>query len=583
MAGKFDSWTSRFAPDIADTVRRFKYASALLVLTTIVALLIINEFVDTNDFGVWPRLGAGLAFGALLAAGVALHLKTRRATTAATRYLAYLPTLIVVALFQITDTRFALPWLLPVIVILIVSLSTSFDGGKNKDGQQIAFWKSNSRAIPTAVFAVAIGLVIGLALFATSWSLEMLFSFDIAWILERWVYPVLAFLLIPLYWLSTLPRPGEDIGVLPAAGLVGQFVMIPFTLIYALILHAYAIQILIAGALPVGVVGQMVFYFMIAGLLTWILVYPGVVPQSPLVRLFRISWFGLSVVPLILFSIALWERVEAFGLTPMRVIFIGFGVWAAGATVLFLLTRGRADIRWIPGLAALVLLVLSVGPQNIENLPRWQQTLRLQALVSDAYTPEGFVWDIDSRRAASAAFDYLAFEAGERSRIDDIMRAELGGEVIPERISLEDLRTLTGLNRLLPGASGELGEIQQLNLRQEHQLSAAVDTRAYPYFYGVVAISPRTAPLEDAVLDLWIEGDEIAVARNGVEVGRVSARDWIEQQTGDTITDPLLVIESGEAAVYIQSLSYGLTLQGDEEILEIRSAYGYAFSAEPDL
>ena len=90
--------------------------------------------------------------------------------------------------------------------------------------------------------------------------------------------------------------------------MIGKFILIPLLLAYAAILLVYAVQIVITRQLPEGMLGWMVLGFVTAGAGAWLVLHPEFLRDSIIVRFFRRWWFWLTIVPLILYFVAVQVR-----------------------------------------------------------------------------------------------------------------------------------------------------------------------------------------------------------------------------------------------------------------------------------
>ncbi|RYH13673.1 MAG: DUF4153 domain-containing protein [Alphaproteobacteria bacterium] len=325
-----------------------------------------------------------------------------------------------VGLFEVTDIAWFVPFALPVVSVLWLSVSpfTRIGRGSAREDQQNRFWIINHQALATAAIAGGAFAIIALGFLIIERSLSMLFGLETGALFYQWLLPFTGLFLTPVYWLSTLPKLSEIEAVQAerpefigkAVGFLGQFVLVPFLFVYALILLAYTAQIIVTQKLPEGMIGWMVMGFVIVGAASWLVLHPPFMRGKPLVRLFRRLWFWLTLVPLGLFFFAVWVRVDAYGLTSERILLVAGGVWATALAAIFLLRRG--DIRLIPAMAAVLLLVLSFGPWNFAYLPQQQQLERLDALVMNAgadksATPPRADWNGAEISAARGIIDYL--------------------------------------------------------------------------------------------------------------------------------------------------------------------------------
>ena len=413
-------WSERLAPDVLRTWRRFPLAVPLQVLATLVALAVINDWLSSRD-EFWARAFGGLATGAAFSVAGNLFAESRLDRRRLGLVLAYVVPLAVVALCQVRDSTNFVPYLLPVISIFWMSVAGFLRIGKGVDAaaQQDRFWWLNHRAFTSAVLAVAGFVIVSIGFFAIEQSLSILFGLRTGDVFEKGVLPVAGLLLAPVYWLATLPRldeyePGslvEPDFISRAIGFLGQFILAPILIAYAAILLAYAAQIALSRQFPNGMLGWMVLGFTSSGAATWLLLHPAFLRGRLLVGFFRRAWFWMTIVPLGLFAVAVGMRIGAYGLTVERMLLVAGGVWAGALTLAFLL--GRGDIRFIPGVAGLLFVVLSIGPWNLVNAPRVDQALRLERALTEAgASGKGGAphWTPETADDAKGAIGYLSGE-----------------------------------------------------------------------------------------------------------------------------------------------------------------------------
>lgn len=429
----FRAWLEKQAPDFLLTWQRFWFAIVLALANTLVVIGALNSVSWLQDEH-WMRAVLGLATGAVLAVAGVYFSESRPTARLAGLLLTYLLPVAAIGAFQVTDTAWIVPWALPAISLLWLSVSpfTRIERGAPRAEQQDRFWWINQQAIATAVIAAAAALIIGLGIAAIERSLSILFGLETGEIFYKTVLPFVGLFLAPVYWLATLPRlsgyrAGEldRVDFLPLSiGFIGQFILVPLLVIYALILLAYAAQIAITQKLPQGMIGWMVLGFVITGAATWLIEHPAFMRARLLVRLFRAWWFWLTLAPLVLFFIAVWVRVDAYGLTAERILLLAGGVWAAALALVFII--GRGDIRLIPALAAFILLLLSVGPWNYSYLAQSTQALRLDALVMNAgadksASPPRGDWNAEEIAEARGIIDYLTGSREGQRAVREVM------------------------------------------------------------------------------------------------------------------------------------------------------------------
>lgn len=286
----------------------------------------------------------------------------------------------------------------------------------------------------TAVgFATLGSTIYQLGLIAIMVALKSLFGINIKDTIEHFLLPIGLGFLAPLFWLASLPPVDEDYNdlyenpgfVSKSVAFLGSWLLSPLTLIYALILLAYGVKIVIAGELPNGEIGQLTSPFLIIGTLTWLALEPPFISKNTLAKTFRKLWWPVSIPAALLLAVAVFVRIGEYGFTPERFALLGLVIWSFGLALWFIFAPAlRRDIRLIPGFAAVLLAVGAVGAGGLSILNQGQ---RLDANLSAAVVvnEQGAVSDIKdiaAARRAKGALEYLMRHSGE-SRVKRILSA----------------------------------------------------------------------------------------------------------------------------------------------------------------
>ena len=377
----------------------------------------------------------GLATGAIFATGGALFAESRPAGSILGIVAAYLVPLAAIAAWQVTDTTWLIPFALPVIGTLWTSVAAidprlarspparrprTASGGSTTSPSPRA--PSSASPISSSSSAPSPSARPSTSSSASTSSTP----------LYKVALPAIGGFFAPLYWLSTLPRaadyqPGRleapDF-LIRAVAMIGKFILIPLLLAYAAILLVYAVQIVVTQQLPEGMLGWMVLGFVTTGAGAWLVLHPEFLRDSIIVRFFRRWWFWATIVPLILYFVAVQVRIDAYGFTPERLLLVWGGVWATSLTALFLFRRG--DIRLIPAIAAVCLLLATVGPWNVVNLSRLQQSATFDNLLP-LTGPNGEsygimpTWTPEEATKARSAVDYLVQDEEGREAVRRVL------------------------------------------------------------------------------------------------------------------------------------------------------------------
>ncbi len=589
------SWLQRLAPDVAATVRRFPFAIILAACTTVVFLLSLNADWRLDEEG-WLRLFIGFATGAVCAVAGVFFAESRPQARRTAIVLAYVLPVAVVALCQVRDAGWVVPFALPAASILWLSVSPFTRPGQGAEGEDLQrrFWWINQRAVATAALAALAFAVIAIGVAAIERSLSLLFGIESGDLFYRWVLPVVGLFLVPVYWLATLPRVDDydatDMErpdfIASALGFLGEFVLAPFLGIYALILLAYTVQIAITQQLPTGTIGWMVMGFVVAGAATWLVLYPPFLDRKPLVRLFRRAWFWLTLIPLALFFLAVWIRVDAYGLTTERLLLVLGGLWAAILSVVFLL--GRGDIRLIPALAGGILLVFSFGPWSYLAWPDHDQGARLSRLLADVKDPTASVstpdWDADEQARARSAIDYLLHSNHGKQTLERIL---LDYGFVWEG-SWTDPGTLM---RDLGYPDNAVSRAESISgIRDE---TTGVDVSKTPLMLGKIRVS-HDYDGDRFGYRFRVEGGEMVVRPTGVQpadptvLARLSLGPWLEKQRRGSAGEPWgvvvepwldLNIEGRAFRIVVESFVIDIRHESDGPRRTLQTLEGVVFAA----
>lgn len=291
-----------------------------------------------------------------------------------------------------------------------------------------AFWQYNRRLFESFLRAAVFAAVLFAGLAVALLALDKLFSVP----MPDDVYPrlwfIMAFLVHPWIFLAGVPDEVEELEfhTYPRAlKIFTQYVLTPLVAIYLVILVLYLGKIIVTGEWPDGWIGYLVTSVSVAGLLGFLLVHPlRSLPEEGWIRLYARGLFIGLIPAAIMLLLALWQRVEAYGLTPLRTLGLLLGVWLLGIAVMYTLWRGTS-IRTIPLSLAAVLAVFFGGPLGVRHLSVNSQADRLSRLLSDSDQTEhrareasaalGFLLQYDARDAVERIFGDSALAAVDLS------------------------------------------------------------------------------------------------------------------------------------------------------------------------
>ncbi len=543
-----------FAPDVAKTIQRFPLPTLFLAIGTALLITITNDFlIGEDDF--WLIMALGFMTAALYATAGRLFAESRGSNLISIILLEIIIPMAVIAAMQIKSFTLLFPFFLPLIGIFWLSVAPFTKIGKGEERQEIQdrFWIMNHRAVASAIIAGFGFAIIALGMISIERAFALLFGIDISGIFYEYLLPFAGLFLVPFYWLSTI----EDLDKLSAKeldnpdfiskaiGFLGQFLFVPFLLAYALILLVYAGQIVVFQTMPVGTLGWMVLGFTITGAVAWLLVYPSFMTQKIMVRLFRKTWFWLTIVPLVLFVIGVYIRINVYGLTPERMLLVAGGVWALFLTILFL-SKKFADIRLMPALAGIIFIILSIGPFNIIYAPILNQASRLETALESANKDEqeAFLWEDENANKAIGAIDYLYREDDAQELLQNIFASyNLGYE---EEYSKSEIYKLVNLDNF----KSELTEETHRSFRSVK--GKYFDLTATPYYLGKITIiqfdSMAKSREEKSTDPIYFEISDqtLNISNDQRQKTTYELSVWLEKQQERELTNPEIYFKLGE-------------------------------------
>lgn len=269
-------------------------------------------------------------------------------------------------------------------------------------------WSYQFGILKNTLIAGIASLILILGLFLILFALAYLFSIKFYNHTNDDIFIVIAYFIYPVMALSGIPTHFEDHTVSSTGSILLKllmYILIPLLFVYGIILHAYSLKIIITQELPRGQVSYLVAGFEICILIAYTLIQRWK-DDHQYIRLFHryVGWF--MITPLILMAWGISERVSIFGLTEARYAIIVLWIWFAvsNAIVLF---RALKSTLWIVGTLSGLLLICSIDPWSIQELPVKQQINRLKTVLVIIRASDKKTATKEQRIIVSTILDYL--------------------------------------------------------------------------------------------------------------------------------------------------------------------------------
>jgi hypothetical protein len=276
-------------------------------------------------------------------------------------------------------------------------------------------------------------LILGVCLVLVA--LDYLFSIKFYSSIYNDIFIVITCFIFPVMVLSGIPTNFEDTTLPPSGSILLKlltYILIPLLIVYGIILHAYSLKIMITQTLPRGKVASLVAGFEAFILIIYTLTQRWKTNHQPLNLFHRyVGWF--MITPLILMAWGICERVSVFGLTEARYFIALLWVWFVVSTVIILIRVSKPAL-WIVGSLSGLLLMCSMGPWGIIELPIKQQVHRLKTVLMHLRSAEKSTPTKEQKIGVSTILDYLS----TRNRLADVQHLYLNLNTL---LSHENLTT----------------------------------------------------------------------------------------------------------------------------------------------
>jgi hypothetical protein len=291
-------------------------------------------------------------------------------------------------------------------------------------GGRGGFWQYNRTLFESFLRAVLFSAVLFLGLAIALVALDKLFGLDVPEQSYAQLWMILALVVNTWIFLSGIPLDFAELeqsSVYPRGLKVfTQYILTPLVAVYLVILTMYLVKIVITGSWPNGWIGYLVSSVAVTGILGFLLVDPlRHHPEEGWIRTYA-RWLFVGLIPAaIMFLLALYKRIDPYGLTELRFLGVLLGAWLLGIAVLYTLRRDFG-IQIIPVSLAVLLLITLFGPISATSFSLRSQTGRLAALLQSNHlldqpgSATRSVSDTDRREISAALRFILERHAGDR-------------------------------------------------------------------------------------------------------------------------------------------------------------------------
>jgi hypothetical protein len=374
---KFPS-LKNLAEGAANTIKRYPFEVLFALAGTIAATTEIElRQVSRVNEGWCIRVMMIANIGLLLSLSATLYTQSCNMAAGKRRIIKLITAVFAALLIFIIDpsareadyTRF---FLLSLAFHLLVAFA-AFTG----EGQLQGFWQFNKtlflRFLTSALYGVVLFLGLAAAIGGTNFLFNFHFESDTYAILWTWI----AGMFITVFFLAGVPVEtsllDDDQSYPKGLKIFTQYVLIPLSTVYVIILLAYEVKILITWNLPKGLVSNLILGYAVFGILSLLLVYPiREHAENKWLKTFARSFYFLLIPLLFLLFVAVGARVFSYGITEFRYFLILLACWLLFISIYFLLFK-KQNIKLIPVSLCILTLLAIYGPQSAFSVSMYSQ------------------------------------------------------------------------------------------------------------------------------------------------------------------------------------------------------------------
>lgn len=271
-------------------------------------------------------------------------------------------------------------WTLGAGLFLLIFCAPVLKNGRTN----LQFWSFSYRLWVRISYSFIAALVLFLGVTAILSCLDYLFSIkfykdqykDLATVAFTFFFPILTLAGIDKNFNE---EPTEQ-SIKPISYLL-EYLIVPLIFVYSLILYAYIIKIIFMQSLPRGGVVYLVSSYGCVGILTHLVSIPQRIAKEKLVSFFRHHFFKILIFPAILLGVGITYRLKQYGLTESRYMVVLCLIWFSCSILFSMLIRREFFAKIMYTTLPCLLLLASIGPWSISNLPTSEQIQTLEEIL----------------------------------------------------------------------------------------------------------------------------------------------------------------------------------------------------------
>lgn len=361
--------------DTKQSFRRFFFVYLAMVLATLSSILNshkIVEFSQENLFGFYLAI--------VLLTAIKLFVETRE--------FSFILHLVFMAfglgvVFASLEFFYSSIGFLSLGVLVFLMICSFLSSNDNK-----AFLEFNLNLAFITLFALIASTILYLGMIGVIKSMVYLFGVELWGKVYNDIGIVVFTLIFPTIIISNISKPLLQSFVKPIEILI-KYILTPLLVVYLVILYAYFIKVGIIQELPKGSIANMVTYYGVIGLFTFILI-GAIENKTKLLELFERYFFYSLIIPLGFLYFAIYIRIEQYGFTESRYTIVLIALWLSILVGYFFLKKQKILFKNIFLLLSILLFISYATPFSAtkisvdSQIDRFTKFLDSHSLLKDA-------------------------------------------------------------------------------------------------------------------------------------------------------------------------------------------------------
>jgi hypothetical protein len=305
-----------------------------------------------------------------------------------------------------------------IFLYLAILFSVTFSALIYKTNRREEFINFNFETFYALIFSLISCTILYLGLIAVYASIGYLFEFKIPLKLYMDTCIVVYLGLFSVLTLSKLSYnlnfTIEDKTFNKAIVFLVNYIFVPLLYVYLIILYVYFIKIVFQQELPKGNLSWMILSFSSVGIFVYVISYKIESYSNSLVETFRKYFYFSIIIPVCVLFLAIYVRVDAYGVTEARYAVILLAVWISLVTVMSIVKK-ELNFKWIPVLLSILFLFASLSPFNSSTVSANSQLNRFffileenNLFVADKILPREEILSSNVNVEISSIVDYLS-------------------------------------------------------------------------------------------------------------------------------------------------------------------------------